>query len=808
MIRSIATVYFRNMARQRGTAAIAIFGLAIGIAAFLVMELFVRQETGFEKWLQGSEDIYAVEQSWTFPGAPVETSFSTMGALADILRAEIPDGAVTRVMDTDANVLAGGNPTSQPMRLVDSNFLTLFRFPLLEGDARTALSAPDSVVVGRRLATRYLGPGAAAGKTLTLVINGEKRNYRVSAVLADMPRNTEIESELLGRFEPAMIDPQRFDNWGAGSLKTFVRTGTPEDARRIEAVLDRLVATRATGDLGPTAGDNLKIRLLPLQDVHLKQAGLLRNVLAIGLVGLLALLVGCFNYVALMIAQANLRAREVAIRKVCGATRRQLVVQFLAESLITAVIATVFGLGLAEFALSGVNALSGTDIEIVYLGRDSVVPMVIGVILAIGLVAGAYPAFVLSSFRPSAVLTSARMAGGGRSAAIFRTGLVGVQFAIVVVVTIATAVTFLQARHMRTLDVGFQRDNLLVVASTRDGQLQPAQALAFVERARSIPAVTAATLADAAPGDEEFSKSGSVGRPGQAGERPTVRVTSVADDFARTYRINVVAGRFFDARFGQDDSASIANVETANVVLDHAAISAVGFSSAAAAVGQVIELDSDTGRNPVRIVGVIDNLLFQSPSAPPNATAYLYRRSAVPYGIAALRVQPGMSSAVTQEVRRRWREIAPDVPLDLSTAQQRLSSYYVNESRLSSLFLIGAIIAALNSCIGLYALTAFSAARRTKEIGIRKALGASTRDVVVLLGKQSLRPVVVAIAFALPVGYLVMTQWLAQFERRVEFGPLLLIEVAAGLFLVAFLTVITQINRASRRAPASALSYE
>jgi putative ABC transport system permease protein len=835
MLGHLSIAYFRSLRSHRLTAALNFFGLAIGIAVFLTLMLFVRFETSFESWLPQSERLYAVRQTWTLPGVPPRESFSTSGALLEAIQSDFSGTEGVRVMDRLGTVRAGDEAIEEPLKLVDGNFLQIFPYELREGSAARALARPDGLVLSERLALKYFGTVQALGRTIRIAIDGDQRVYQVTGVLAPMPRQTEIGSELLLRLSPERQDPATFHNWGAAMLQTFLRFDRPGDAEALERRLPAMVRHRAMPDLGPHVGEELRLRLVPLRAMHLIEPEDKAMVATIGLVGLLTLLVACINYITLATARAGLRAREIAIRKVVGATRASLLGQFLAEAVATVMIAGALGLALVELTLPSINRIVETNLQLSYLGPDGILLQIVLALLLIGLAAGAYPSILLSRYAPAAVLASAREPSGGRIGTWIREVLVVIQFTIAVAFMIATAIVFTQTRFMRNADVGFNRSGLLLIPSTRNPQLSEPQRASFLDRATAVPGVVSITASDTAPGDEDFINSAGVGRPGMGSEHPSLNVTVTGLGFFSTYGARIVAGRVFNQNFGTDDLYAAPNIpageatpqaapqsgaqagpapgaaarrEINNAILNRAALESLGFSAPERALGQRLELDTPTGRQLLSVIGVVNNIRFHSPRGAVPGTVYLFKSREISNPVAAIRFSEHAPGAVEAQLHQLWHSLAPDVPFQAITAEDNLAEYYAADVQRSRVFTAATFVAVLISCLGLYGLASFSTARRTKEIGIRKALGATSRDILMLMTGQTLRPVLLANLLAWPLAYVAMRSWLNGFDQRVDLDPLVFIGAACLALIVAAGTVSMQVLKVSRAPPAQALRYE
>ena len=521
----------------------------------------------------------------------------------------------------------------------------------------------------------------------------------------------------------------------------------------------------------------------------------------LGLVGVLTLLIAIVNYVNLATARAGLRAREVAMRKVLGADRAALLRQFLGEAALTVAAAALVGLILAELGLPLVNAAGGLSLTIPY---GVVVPALAALVLVVGIVAGLYPAMLLSRFPAAAVLASARTPGGGQRGTRTREALVVFQFGLAIAFTIGAAVLVAQIRHVRQTDLGFRRDGLLVVRSTADSLVEPAQKRAVANALAALPQVKTMTFSNDAVGGSGENNSDNVPLPGVPGSGPSLSWVVVGPRFFATYGARLLAGRLFDDEHGSDDAQAQDLAKGVNIVINRRALSSLRLSSPQAAIGRTVG-----GHRPRTIIGVVDDLRFASPRNPNAPTYYLYYREPekIDTAVATLRFT-GDPRSVLAEVRGVWQRMAPQVPFEADTADQRLAEFYKADDRATRLFGIGAGLAVLIGCVGLWGLASFNTARRVKEIGIRKTLGASSADIVRLLVGQFLRPVLFANLLAWPLAYAAMRTWLSGFEDRVALSPLYFLGASLLAAVIALLTVLGQSLRASRAPPAWALRHD
>ena len=797
------TSLYRSLTRHKLYAALNIGGLAVGIAVFFILSLYVRFETSFEQWLPGHDNIYLVQSDWKRSDGPYFGKYpDTMGGLLDEMKQDFPGLVGTRLMGgkEGGSVLRGGLAQFEDVAQVDADFFQVFDMPMVAGDKATALADPTSVVISRSAARRYFGDANPIGRTLTLVLD-EKSTRRVTGVFEDLPRQTDFRFSVLTRL--STYHPETWwTHWGSGSVQTYLRFPDDAAARAFANRMPGFVDRHGARDLGPDASAKIGLPLLPIIRMHLEPAGgesggRKLTVVTLGLVGVLTLCIAIVNYVNLASARAGLRAREVAMRKVLGADRATLIRQFLGEAILAVALAGLVGLILAEIGLPVINAAGGLSLTMPY---RVVIPVLLLVALVVGSAAGFYPAVLMSGFPAASVLASARAPGGGRAGMRAREALVVFQFALVIAFLIGTSVLVAQTQHIRTADLGFQREGLMVVPwlGYVDAPKRPALVAAF----KAVPGVTMVATADTAVGGQGNNNADNVPVPGRPGPGPSLRQINVGSDFFRLYQPRLLAGRLFDDAHRTDDSSGQKPGEPHNIVINRKAVTALGFSSPEQAIGRIVGQ-----ARPLTIIGVIDELRFFSPRAPAEPTYYFYTHGIVAYPSVTIRFS-GDPRAVLAGVRAAWQQVAPEAPFKGDIGVQLLQGYYEDDDRATRLFGIGAGLAVLIGCVGLWGLASFNTARRVKEIGIRKTLGASSADIVKLLVGQFLRPVLIANVIAWPLAYVAMRTWLAGFDDRITLSPAYFVGASLLATLIAVLTVLGQALRASRAAPAWALRHD
>jgi putative ABC transport system permease protein len=783
----------------------------------------VRFETSFERWIPNASQIYVIRTSGLGELASVGTFERTMGDLLGELRADYPQLVGTRIWDDGGTVRQGDKITGEQIEKVDPTFFQVFDLPLVAGDKAAVLTRPDDLVLSQSKAKQYFGDANPVGRKLTVTFDGRVHDLRVVGVIKEAPKSTDFDFDLITPLKvPTPQQDPAWREWGSIELQTYLRVKTPDEARILDANFDGFVDRHAAHDMGPQAHKMWRQRTLPLLAKHLVEPKDAAIVAALGGVGLLTLLLAAVNYVNLATARAGLRAREVAVRKVMGATVPALIGQFMAEALSTAALGALLGLALCELALPLVNAAGGLSLKLDYIGDPSLAAAVLLTVILVGLGAGLYPALILARYQPAAVLASAKTPGGGRLGGRVREGLVVFQFAVAIAFTIATGVIVSQTSFLRHADIGFNRDGLIIIDSFDDSELNATQRASLLDVWRTRPGVISVTNGDIAPGVDDSTSNSNFKRPGQAGDGLVLGVVNAGPDFFQTYRAHLLAGRLPDRAHGADylvylpggrDAAQfLATHQPApNVVLNTSAVRTLGFQSPADAVGKTVSAgvgDAKGAFTPLTVIGVVADIRFRSPRRHIPPTLYFGKSGDVRNATATVHYSGAAPQAVMDELSADWRRITPSAPFRAKPIDQSLGHYYAKDDHQGHLFTIGAVLAVLIGCVGLYGLASFNTARRVKEIGIRKTLGASTGDILKLLVGQFLRPVVVANLFAWPLAWWAMTGYLSGFDQRIALTPAYFLAATALTLVIAVATVAGQAYAVARAEPAKALRHE
>lgn len=815
----------RMLARHRTFAAINIGGLALGLAGCLMIWAYVTYERGYDRWLPDHERVFQVQATWHEPGQPITHSQASPFPVRQTLPGGFPQiEALTVLRPGPAPVVRDGEPFMVKSAYVDPSFFDIFQLPFRYGSARTALRDMWSIVLTETEAVRQFGTADVVGRTLSIGAGDGKMDYRVGGVLRDLPRNSSLRFDLLFRWNPAVGDnwPAEERGWGVMQQQHYVKLRPGADVAAINAALPawekRVVTPQLINGRSTSQADIMDLKLVPLTDVHLGQAqqqslapgGDLRTLATFLIVAALTLGMAVMNFVNLSTARAAQRAREVSLRKVLGATRGQLVVQMLVESMVVTAAAMLLALTIAELATPFIAGMADAELQIRYAGAGGLLGPALMLWLVTGLVGGLYPAVHLSRYRPGEVLrankSTVETPGSGR----LRTGLVLLQFAVAIGLIASTWVIQAQTDFIARMDPGYRRDGLIQIDSAWRFAGDSTEYQAASRELMRVPGVVSTGRTNLALAATNKSIWAAIA-PGTV---PDLSIGTYAVDpgFFGTMNISLLAGRLpTDAR-GQDqvqrNGLGAVSSATVNVVLNRAAAHALNFGDPASAIGKTFKLgiDGADGMTAATVVGVVGDTRIRTPRDPLEPIIYLYDPSRTSQVL--VRYAGARPSDVMAGIRRVWRKFEPEIPFDARFAEDILAETYAAERTRGALFLGFSGLAIAIACLGLYSLAAFATERRTKEIGIRKVLGATVRHIVQLLAWQFSKPVVLANVIAWPIAWWAMRDWLNGFDARIALTPTPF--ALAGLLAlgIALATVAGHALRVARLNPIHALRYE
>lgn len=816
MIQTYIKLAYRNFIKNKSYGFINLLGLTVGLLACFLVLAYVQYETGFDKDLESAERIYQVNLAATFGGDEFATT-NTPPPVGKTMQENFPEVAdYTRIYRPDDLVISDGNNayTESQIWAVDSNFLQFFSFPLLMGNMANCLKDPRSMVLTKSAKQKYFGEENAVGKTLK--IDGEA--YQVSAVLDDLPRQSSLQFDMLLPVA-AMRSVERFSwSWVWVQMETYVRTPTALDTKAelaLEAKFPTMVRTHAAKafkrigqDINEflDGGNKWELSLRPIEDVHLYSAeynsnlttlGNIKEVYIFGFVGLMILLLAGINFININTARSADRAKEVGVRKVLGSDRKGLIGQFLAETVFYSLAAAILAIALTKIVLPAFNQLIGIELQFSDFLSPLMVVAMIGLPIIVGLLAGSYPALVLANFRPATVLKSKvlKLNSGING---LRSGLVVFQFAVSVGLIACTLIVLKQINYALHSDIGLQRENVLII---NNAQRLNQQTKSFKENVLQFPEVTQATISTDLPAGGYF---GDFYVPDPDENTPNLAQDLslgsylVDDDFIPTMEIELVNGRNFDA---------LSRSDSATVILNETAVKTVGWENP---IGKWITYPGNNNTR-FQVIGVMKDF-----------NMFSFRESVIPFGLfhessktydlgqqfLAIRVPAGQEQSLINKTQTLWQSYQTTAPFEYTFLDDNFNSMYQSEARLGSVLSMFTFISIFIACLGLFGLISYHIRQRTREVGIRRVLGASITNILTLLTRDLLKLVVIGVVLAIPFAWYLMQQWLQDFQYRVEItGSTFLVAGVAAIF-IAIGTVSWLSVKAALANPVQALKEE
>jgi len=831
MWRNYWTVAVRALAKSKTYSVINIAGLAIGMAACIMILLYINYEQSYDKWLPDVENTYQLEAWYPHPqdGEPLFMQMSAYVSKTAVVKDFPQIERAVYVQDNGPVFVKDGQASStKGWFFADDDFLKVVSLPLVAG---TTLTSPQTAVLTQKEALARFGTDQVIGRTLTIISKGLRRDFRITGVVKDLPKNSSLKMRAILRldFNSFYADAPEFLNkcWGCQSGFVFLKAKPGTDIKAMEAQLPawekRNIPDEPNGDIMYNAGTEEDWHFVNLKDIHLgkaQEATLTagndrRTIATFAIIAVLILGMAVVNFTNLATARASQRAREVALRKVLGATRRQLVVQFIAESVLISAVAMLLALALVELLVRPFAAFLDADIMLNYLGADGVLLPAVTLALLVGIVSGLYPAFFLSRFQPAQVLKANRSAAETPGSGRVRAVLVVFQFAVSIGLIICTAVIYGQTVYARSVDPGYKRDHLLQVEELGRAQLF-SKAEGIVEQMKRVPGVQAAGLTDIGISTDSSSNTGII--PPGSNKLVNIGQYNVGVGFFDAMGLKLVAGRWFDPNRPMDDmtlpyprdkvvEAAIAH-RGVDVVLNQYAVKKLGFKSPQDAVGKTVKselIGPEYGMVNINIIGVVADSRFRTVRTPIDPIMFRKVRAGPSWLMVRYQGDP---ATVKDGLERQWKQITNEVPFNAKFSEEIIGELYKKEDARAQTFAAFALLAVIIGCLGLFGLAAFTAERRTKEIGIRKVLGARTRDIVRLLVWQFSRPVIVANIIAWPIAWWMMRDWLNNFDQRIPLTPVPFVIAAAVALGIAVATVVGHSVRVARANPIHALRYE
>jgi len=802
MFKNYLKIAIRNLWNQKSFTFINIVGLSLGMTCFILILMYVKFEVSYEAFHQNNDRIYRVAIERIYPDK-TRLWGRTAFPVAQTFQNEFPEVLHgTRILaNTNFNALISYGDKhiyDNSAFFADPNFFDVFSIPLIQGDPGTALCDQNAVVITEETARRFFGDEDAMGRTLTI----NNADYTVTGVSENVPKNSHFHYNfLLSLITLPVYNGQQWINaWGAF---TYILLHENCDAKKFEAKFPKMVEKYMAPEVVDevqisfkefvAAGNGYRFFLQPLKDIHLKSKldqeieanGNIMYVYLFSGISIFVLIIACINFMNLTTARFANRAKEVGIRKAVGSTRIQLILQFLTESTLLSGLALIIAMGVALSSLTAFNNLTGTELDFTVFDRGFLLPGIIGLVCVVGLLAGSYPAFFLSSFRPVTVLKGSL--GRGSKNSYLRNALVVFQFAISIILIASTLVISQQIEFMLNKDLGFDKEHVVVIRNT--GVLDQ-QVEAFKQELLKRSDVIHVSGSAGLPGG---ALDGNVHRlEGTSDDRAVSMSMIVADyDYVETMGMKIIAGRNFSRDFGTEQD---------RYVLNETAVKILGLSEP---VGARI---TDHFRT-YTVIGVLKDFHFKPLHT--EISPVIYALNPRPFAnFISVRIRPEDISGTLSGIEKSWHSFTGERPFEYSFLDDDLAAQYAAEQKTRQISAIFSGIAILIGCLGLFGLAAFTAEQRTKEIGVRKVLGASTSHIMSLLIREFTKLVAIAFIVGTPLAYLAMQRWLKNFAYSVNLSinPFIL----SGLLAlgIALLTVSFQAVKAALQNPLESLRYE
>ena len=794
MIKNYLKIAFRNLWRHRVFSFINIMGLTVGMTACFLIFLFVKFELGYDAFNTKADRIYRIVCDIKTPTEVIKASGPSWAVPPHII-SEFPEiESAVRVGDVSLLVRKGDIKFQEENALwADSAFFGMFDFKLIHGNPSTALKDPLSIVFSETAAKKYFGNSDPVGQTLLLT--GEGISATVTGIMKDMPENAHIKADMLvsmttltKKFNPGLDD--QWGNYGA-SAYLLLKKGT--NAKALERKFPDFLEKR-NGTKMKQQQMYATLLLEPLRDVYLRSTrngdskkGNISNVYIFSVIAVFILLIACINFINLTTARSSERAKEVGIRKVVGAAKSQLARQFIGESVLLCLLSYILTTGLSALLLPSFNHMAGKTIATSIFADPQHVLILSIASIGIGLLAGAYPALVLSSFKPTTVLKG-RFATGTRGI-VLRKALVIGQFTISIALIIGTLIVYTQMKFMRSRDLGFSKDQVMVINTNGD----PGR-MAFKQSVLSVPGIKSSALSSSVPGGGNRGAYSEIeNRKGDL-QIANLDLYFVDFDYINQFNIKMAAGRSFQKEFGTDTTQAM--------LLNEAAVKMFGYSSPEQAVGRRFRQWGREGK----IIGVMKDFHFRSLQQ--DIKPLSMRIEPDGCDLVSVKVSATNLPATIKAIESKWKTTIPNRPFSYYFLDEFFDRQYRSEERFGKLFLNFAVLAIFISCLGLLGLASHSTTQRTKEIGIRKVMGASVTNIVNLLSKDFLWLVFISFVIAAPLAGYSMYTWLQDFAYRINLSWWVFAVAGITAALVALITISFQAIKAAVANPVQSLRTE
>ena len=808
MLKNHFKVAFRNLLRYKFTSFINLFGLTVGLTCCLLIVIYIINELSYDKYNKNANNIYRVER--TFLNPETGSLNLELGAVAPpfapLLKNDFPE--IKKI----TSILPAGNTAvryedkifnEENVYFADENLFNLFDITITRGNAAKALNEPYSVMLTEETAKKYFGNEDPVNKIIRL---DNQYICKVTGLYKALPNNAHWHPEVMISFntlkDSAVYGAENLKtNWGNNSFYTYLLMPDNYDPKKLEAQFPAFL-NRHLGENGNATyktSDWTFLSLRKLTDIHLyshkdseiEENGDIKRVYIFSAIALFILLIACINYMNLSTARSSLRAKEIGVRKVIGAGKAELIIQFLSESVLLCGIAAILSFLFVYLALPWLNDLSDQSLSFSTLLQWEIIILLLLVPFVVGILAGIYPALFLSSFQPVKVLKGVFKAGNKTLS--FRKALVVVQFSVSIILIISTAIVFQQMQYIQNRQLGFNKDQIVTINNNAglntsyDAFKTALLANASVQKVGRSSRIPSGRLLDAQ--GSQINKGDSL-----APTKTDIKYVRVDEDFIPAYQVKVLAGRNFSKNFTTD---------TSSFLINEAAVKALGLKSNEDAIGKQFIYGGQSGR----LIGVFQDFNFESLHQRVLPIVLLTSTTPNGYGRISVKVSGNMPS-VLAHIETTWKKFLPDTPFDYTFLDERFADLYKSEQRQQSIFTLFSCIAIFIACLGLFGLSAFTITQRIKEIGIRKVLGASVGSIVNLISKEFLLLVIIASLIAFPIAWYAMSNWLQDFAYRVNISWWVFIFSGIIALLIAFATISFQAIKAAIANPVKSLRTE
>ncbi len=810
MLRNYFKTAWRNISSQKGYVFINIIGLAIGIASSMLIAIYIFSELSYDQHHQHKDRIYRVYIDGKINNQQLKGAW-TPAPLAFTVRDKYPEvKQAVRINAWDETVIRYEDRTfvEDAFIAADSTFFEIFTAPLIKGNPNTALTKPHTVVISESTARKMFGNEPAMGKSIK--VGSHETYHEITGIMKDLPKTSHFDCNMIGSFVTSSRSENT--NWLSNNLNTYFLLSEKASPQTIEDKFPELLREYAgpileeflglSFDEFLEKGNRYAYYLQPLTDIHLNpeiEGGMKtphdkKYIYIFSVVALMLIVIAAINYMNLSTARASNRAKEVGLRKVAGSTRRMLISQFLVESLIMSLMALILAVIIVQVCLPYFNNLINTSLTLNYLDQWYYIPILLVLAVVIGLLAGGYPAFYLSAFQPTSVL-GGELKSGARNKNI-RSILVVSQFVISAALILGTIVISRQTQYMLNKDLGFDKENLVVIR--RVGVLDD-QISTFKAEVNKIPGVIHSSHSTMVPGHPNNNNAYII--ESQPRDETFVFDTNWADeDFLKVYNISMARGRYFRNDLSAEGASCIINQRS----LKDYPIKEPLNERILRPGGNEEEMSLES----FKVVGVVNDFHIRSLHQPISPYLILPDTEDRQWGYLSVKLTPANMSKTIERIEQTWKEFSNNDPMLYFFMDNEYASLYKEEQRSSSLATAFAILTIFIAALGLFGLTSYTAEQRTKEIGIRKAMGSSVSGIVRLIAKETLRLILIALIISWPLAYYFLVNWLNNYPYRISLQPPDFIFTLLIIVVVAFITISYQTVRAARKNPAHSLRYE